>query len=58
VPWGTGRGRAAEILRAIHRLGLRPTMIGLEYSKDFDNNLDAVAACAAWFNQFVVQLAP
>lgn len=58
VPWGTGQGRAAEIFREIRRLGLRPTMIGLEYSKDFDNNLDAVAACAAWFNQLVVSLAP
>lgn len=58
VPWGTGRGRTGEILREIQRLGLRPTMIGLEYSKDFDQNFDAVAACVAWFNQFVVQPAP
>jgi len=58
VPWGTGKGRSEEIFREIHRLGLQPTMIGLEYSKDFDNNLEAVAQCAEYFNQLTRKLAP
>lgn len=57
VPWGTGKGRSEAIFREIARQGLQPTMIGLEYSKDFDNNLDAVAACAAYFNQLSQELA-
>lgn len=58
VPWGTGQGHSEEIFREMHRLGLRPTMIGLEYSKDFDNNLEAVARCAEYFNQLTLKLAP
>jgi sugar phosphate isomerase/epimerase len=58
VPWGTGQGRSAAIFREMHRLGLKPTMIGLEYSKDFDNNADAVARCASFFNQLTLELAP
>jgi type 1 glutamine amidotransferase/sugar phosphate isomerase/epimerase len=58
VPWGTGKGRSGEIFREIQRLGLQPTMIGLEYSKDFDNNLAAVARCAEYFNQLTLKLAP
>jgi sugar phosphate isomerase/epimerase len=58
VPWGTGRGGSEEIFRQIHRLGLKPTMIGLEYSKDFDNNTTAVGQCAEYFNQLTLKLAP
>jgi sugar phosphate isomerase/epimerase len=58
VPWGTGQGRSGEIFRAMQHLAVKPTMIGLEYSKDFDNNTDAVARCAAFFNQVTLELAP
>ncbi len=58
VPWGTGQGRSAEIFRELRRLGVKPTMIGLEYSKDFDNNLEAVAQCAEFFNRLTLELAP
>lgn len=58
VPWGTGKGRAEEIFREIQRLELKPTMIGLEYSKDFDNNTAAVARCAEYFNQLTLKLVP
>lgn len=56
VPWGTGQGRSEQIFREILRQGLKPTMIGLEYSKDFDDNLSAVAQCAEFFNQLTLQL--
>lgn len=58
VPWGTGQGRSEDIFREIHRLGLKPTMIGLEYSKDFDTNSAPVAQCAEYFNQLTLKLAP
>ncbi len=58
VPWGTGKGRSTEIFREIHRLGVKPTMIGLEYSKDFDDNLAAVGQCAEYFNQITLKLVP
>ncbi len=58
VPWGSGQGGVDALLREIHRLGLRPSLIGLEYSKDFDTNFEAVTACVGWFNQWIVQLAP
>jgi type 1 glutamine amidotransferase/sugar phosphate isomerase/epimerase len=56
VPWGTGQGRSEAIFREIHRLGLRPAMIGLEYSKDFDNNQEAVAQCVRYFNELTLRL--
>ena len=58
VPWGSGQGRSEAIFREIQKLGLKPTMIGLEYSKDFDDNTAAVAQCAEYFNQLTLKLAP
>lgn len=56
VPWGTGQGRAKDVLAEIHRLGLRPTMIGLEYSRDFDDNLEACAQSFEFFNRVTLEL--
>jgi type 1 glutamine amidotransferase/sugar phosphate isomerase/epimerase len=58
VPWGTGQGRTEAFLREVHRLGLKPTMFGLEFSRDFDNNTNAVAECARFFNRLTETLAP
>lgn len=58
VPWGSGQGHSEAIFRELQKLGLRPTMIGLEYSKDFDDNTAAVAQCAEYFNQLTLKLAP
>ncbi len=58
VPWGSGQGRSEAIFGELRSLGLKPTMIGLEYSKDFENNTDAVARCAEFFNQLSLKLAP
>ncbi len=58
VPWGTGKGRAEALIREVQRLGLKPTMWGLEYSYDFDDNAAAVAECAKFFNQLTTQLEP
>ena len=57
VPWGSGPGRTAEILRAIHRLGLKPALIGLEYSYDFLDNMPEMAQSKKFFDALVTELA-
>lgn len=46
VPWGTGAGKTEALLTEMARLGLRPTMIGLEYSNDWLESMPKVAQCA------------
>jgi type 1 glutamine amidotransferase/sugar phosphate isomerase/epimerase len=58
VPWGTGAGRTEAFLREVHRLGLQPTMWGLEYSDKFLENTPEVAQCAEFFHRLSLQLAP
>ena len=43
VPWGTGKGEMAEMLREIHRQGVRPTLFAIEYEYNWDNNVPEVA---------------
>jgi len=57
VPWGTGVGKSAEFLRELHRLGIQPRMIGLEYSYDWFESLPKVAACIEFFNTTTLELA-
>jgi type 1 glutamine amidotransferase/sugar phosphate isomerase/epimerase len=57
VPWGTGAGRMEQLLREMHRLNIRPTMFGLEYSRNFENNLPEVAQCVEFFNRISLELA-
>lgn len=56
VPWGTGQGRTEELLRMMHRRGIRPVMFGLEYSRDFEDNLQQVRQCADFFNRLSLTL--
>jgi sugar phosphate isomerase/epimerase/type 1 glutamine amidotransferase len=58
VPWGSGAGRTKEVLREIHRLGIRPTMFGLEYSYDWFDSMPEMAESAAFFNRVSLDLAP
>jgi len=58
VPWGTGAAPVEKMIREMHRLKIKPTMIGLEYSLDFDANLPAVERTAAWFNELSLTVAP
>jgi len=36
LPWGGGAGKSREFIEHIHRLGIRPTMFGLEYSYNWE----------------------
>ena len=57
VPWGTGVGKSAEFLRELHRLKIKPAMIGLEYSYDWFESLPKIAECIQFFNTTTLELA-
>ncbi len=55
VPWGTGVGETGKILEEIRRLGIKPVMIGLEYSYDWFDNMPEMAQCVEFFHRFVLK---
>jgi len=57
VPWGTGAGKTGRFISEIHRLGIRPTMFGLEYSYNWFESMPEIARCIDFFNGISVQLA-
>ena len=57
VPWGTGVGRPEQFLEEIDRLGIRPTMFGLEYSHDWFDSMPEIAQSVDFFNTISLQLA-
>lgn len=57
VPWGTGVGGTEQFLREMHRLGIAPTMFGLEYSYKFLESMPDVKNCAEFFNNLSLKLA-
>ncbi len=57
VPWGTGQSRLDAFFRELRRQKLRPTMIGLEYSRDWYESLPKVAQCIEFFNATAIRLA-
>jgi sugar phosphate isomerase/epimerase len=56
VPWGTGQGDIAGVLREVHRLGLKPTLFGIEYEYNYDNNSPDIARCAEFFRRTVATI--
>jgi len=57
VPWGTGAGKMKEFIEEIHRLGVRPTMFGLEYSYNWFESMPEIARCIDFFNKISIELA-
>jgi type 1 glutamine amidotransferase/sugar phosphate isomerase/epimerase len=57
VPWGTGVGQTEQFVREVHRLGIKPTMFGLEYSYNWLNSMPEIAQCIEFFNRVSLQLA-
>ena len=55
VPWGTGKGRAAELLAEARRQGFRGTFI-IEYEYNWERSLPEIAACAAFFRREAAKL--
>jgi type 1 glutamine amidotransferase/sugar phosphate isomerase/epimerase len=56
VPWGSGVGKTEQIIKEMHRLGIKPTMWGLEYSYNFLESLPEVAKCVEFFNRVSLQI--
>ena len=57
VPWGTGAGKTKEFIEEIHRLGIRPTMFGLEYSYNWLESMPEITQCIDFFNKMSMELA-
>ena len=57
VPWGTGQGDVAAVLREVHRLGLRPTIFAIEYEYHWENNTAEIAQSAEFFRRTVNEIA-
>lgn len=57
VPWGTGIGKSEEFFRELHRQGIKPTMIGLEYSHDWFESMPKLAKSIEFFNATTLKLA-
>ena len=56
VPWGTGVGNTTAFLKELHRLRIRPTMFGLEYSYNWLESMPDIAKCITFFNQVSLEL--
>jgi len=57
VPWGSGAGNSEKFIKEVHRLGIKPTMFGLEYSYNWYESMPDVARCIEFFNKVSTQLA-
>ena len=57
VPWGSGAAETAQFVKEIHRLGIRPTLFGLEYSYDWFDSMPAMGQCVEFFDGLSVKLA-
>jgi sugar phosphate isomerase/epimerase len=57
VPWGSGAGKTGEVIREMHRLGLKPTMIGIEYAYNWLESMPEVARSVEFFNEVTLNLA-
>jgi type 1 glutamine amidotransferase/sugar phosphate isomerase/epimerase len=56
VPWGAGVGKTGEFLLEMRRLGIRPTMFGLEYSYNWLESLPEIARCVEFFNNVSLKI--
>jgi len=56
VPWGTGKAAIREILKEVHRQGLRAPF-SIEYEYNWENSLPEIAQCVAYFEKVAAELA-
>ena len=50
-------GQAEKLLKEIHRLGIQPTMFGLEYSYDWFDSMPEMAQSIEFFNKTSLKIA-
>ncbi len=53
VLWGRGAGKTRAFFEELHKLGVRPLDVDVEYSKNFDDNMDECRQCIEFFNETV-----
>ena len=56
VPWGTGVGKTEAFIKEVHRLGLKPTMWGLEYAYNWLESMPEIAKSVEFFNGVSLQV--
>ena len=56
VPWGSGVGKTEQFIKEVHRLGLKPTMWGLEYAYNWLESMPEIAKSVEFFNGVSLQL--
>lgn len=52
----TGTGKAREFFQELHRLGIKPTMIGIEYSREWLESMPKLTKCIEFFNATALEL--
>jgi len=57
VPWGTGVGKVGKVLGEIHRLGVQPTMFGIEYPAGGPDWEAKAARCREFFDKAAIEAA-
>ena len=57
VPWGTGKADFKQLVLELHRLGIQPTLFGVEYSDNYSDNLPETAECIKFFDRISVEIA-
>ena len=56
VPWGTGAAKAEAFIKEIHRLGLKPTMWGIEYAYNWLESMPDITKSVEFFNKASLEL--
>jgi type 1 glutamine amidotransferase/sugar phosphate isomerase/epimerase len=56
VPWGSGVSKTQQFIKEIHRLGIKPTMFGLEYSYNWFESMPDITKCIDFFNKVSMKL--
>jgi sugar phosphate isomerase/epimerase/type 1 glutamine amidotransferase len=56
VAWGTGVLDLNKVLEKLAELGIRPSMIGLEYSRDWDRERPEILQSKSFFDKNIIRL--
>ncbi len=57
VPWGTGSSKIETILEHLAKNKVHPTLVGLEYSYNWDQSDDEIRRSVEAFNEIVINIA-
>jgi sugar phosphate isomerase/epimerase len=56
VHWGTGIGKTRAFFEELYKLGVRPLDVDVEYSKNFEDNMEDCRKCIEFFNETVKRI--